>query len=317
MATCETEMMMKKIQDTTAFFVLRHHMYLHHSRSVHRTGWILYVENCASSVFLSLPNRFPAALQHPDVGPQHFARSPSLSLSIRLNTKSSVTQHKFCRLPFSAPLFHLAAPSVLWSTILTKTLILSIEIFFSKILFTFIISSIFSPLLVNNMEFLSTWRVPVFPLPVPNRVRRSCACVRDSEAGAPVTEAELRGGPGPGGERGATWARSVWDIRRTAEASGSSPERRSQMAGCRDHRCLRGHRDPRHASCSWAWLAAAPDWAGWRCRWRPPRCCAHAWAEAKRILGGGTGRCSHCYRKGGGGRVLGAGGTSLPLRSAS
>lgn len=170
------------------------------------------------------------------------------------------------------------------------------------------------------MEFLSIRGVTVSPIPLPNRVRRSCACVRDSEAGARVTEAELRGGPGPGGGRGATWARSAWGIQRTAEASGSSPGRRSQMAGCRDHQGLQAHRDrrdPQPGACSWAWPAAAPGSAGWRYRWRPRRCCAHAWAEAKRTPGGGTGRCSRCCRTGGGGRVPGGGGTSLPRRSAS
>lgn len=167
--------------------------------------------------------------------------------------------------------------------------------------------------LIHHLIALYSWlwgvTVSLLPsrvLPLPNRGRRSCACVCDSEVEVLVMVAWPWEEPALGDVR--TWSGCVWwGIRQTAGASGSSLRTMTRKAGC-PGRPL--------GACSWAELEA-PGWAGWKCRWKPRRCCGLSLAGARRTLGGGTGRCSRCSRTGGGGRAPGGGGTSLPRRSAS
>lgn len=141
-----------------------------------------------------------------------------------------------------------------------------------------------------------------------NRVRHSCACVCDSVEEVQVMEVRPREEPGLGDERSETWVGCVLKgIQRTVGASDSSLQKTTQMAGWSGY--LFG-------ACSLAALGA-PDWAGWRCHWRLQRRCGLVSVQAKRILGGGIARCSHCYQIGGGGREQDGGGTSLLLHNAS
>lgn len=143
--------------------------------------------------------------------------------------------------------------------------------------------------------------------PLPNRGRRSCACACDSEEEVQAMEAWPWEEPGLGDVRSATWAGCVWrGSQQTAGAFGNSLQK-NQMVGCPD-RCSGG--------CL-LMVLGVPGWAGWRCHWRLQKCCALALVEARRNLGEGTARCSHCFQTGGGGRVQGGGGTSLPQHNAS
>lgn len=105
MVTYETETMTREIQEDAQFlflfFVATFTCRRNATRSVCVSGWISCVENCASSVSLSLHTVYNRSLQHCSILPLDRSTSLALalSLSLPLHTNSSVTQHKFCSLP--------------------------------------------------------------------------------------------------------------------------------------------------------------------------------------------------------------------------
>jgi len=78
--------------------------------------------------------------------------------------------------------------------------------------------------------------LPFLRRPVPNRGRRSCARVCDSEGEVRGMEAWSLEELGPGGGRSATWAGYVWTgSPQTVVASGSSLQKKKQTVGCHGH----------------------------------------------------------------------------------